>query len=75
MGEMLVMFFNAQNIDFWCTKKNGSELMSMQIMIVKNLMHVFSTNSTCWWTWSQHSRLGAKGPPLVGEEVRKRVGT
>jgi hypothetical protein len=23
----------------------------------------------------QHSRLGAKGPPLVGEEVRKRVGT
>jgi hypothetical protein len=23
----------------------------------------------------KHSRLGAKGPPLVGEEVRKRVGT
>jgi hypothetical protein len=23
----------------------------------------------------QHSCLGAKGPPLVGEEVRKRVGT
>jgi hypothetical protein len=22
----------------------------------------------------KHSRLGAKGPPLVGEEVRKRVG-
>jgi hypothetical protein len=24
---------------------------------------------------AQHSCLGAKGPPLVGEEVRKRVGT
>jgi hypothetical protein len=24
---------------------------------------------------AKHSRLGAKGPPLVGEEVRKRVGT
>jgi hypothetical protein len=24
---------------------------------------------------NKHSRLGAKGPPLVGEEVRKRVGT
>jgi hypothetical protein len=23
----------------------------------------------------EHSRLGAKAPPLVGEEVRKRVGT
>jgi hypothetical protein len=23
----------------------------------------------------KHSRLGAKGPPLVGEEVCKRVGT
>ena len=23
----------------------------------------------------KHSRLEAKGPPLVGEEVRKRVGT
>ena len=23
----------------------------------------------------KHSRIGAKGPPLVGEEVCKRVGT
>ena len=24
---------------------------------------------------NEHSRLGVKGPPLVGEEVRKKVGT
>jgi hypothetical protein len=41
------------------------------------LIHTTSCHydSTRQHTKVKHSRLGAKGPPLVGEEVRKRVGT